>query len=653
MTLAEIATITHHDEELAKLDAKPRDLLVAADLAYSAGLADDKKWPAARAAYESALAAPGVGALEGYARFRLARVLFFQADIAAIAELEKVIALGATTARAPRDLADRARRELVALHARLGDVTQTSARLRALSPEGAAGEPAAISMLAEVAREALRVGEFGRAEKLFTELVARAGATEAGCLYAVGKVEAQIAPREDPSRELDWIRQLFDVQRELRVSSVSVDVERACGAAVARLAVDVAIRWHIQFAGARGERGSGDPRLFRLTADLYELLLGRFSAEQLDRMPSTGAASARPTALRLKHALADLYYYAKDWKRAAPAYDEVLALGPDAPDAAEVIYRAASTRLHEIYGWRPAPPPIEPGPEIEPSPEDAARLEADNRLICLGEPPRSSVELYDAWVDAKVDRGLVSLGLRRWADAARDLREVAFQYPDHVGAGRAGLLYLKILALQADATPTCGPELRRGAAALFELHCPTFDEEHNDWRRGGLALRGVEKAETCDALREVAPTAVPPAVRPELPPLPAAAPTVVSRGGDSTSVSGRIPIEVHEHIIERSLGGALGCYEEGLRANPELEGQLRASFVIGRDGSVRKVEVRASDALESSKVSTCIERWFYGLAFPQPEGGVVKLEFPLALTRTLLIPPQPEDPPTMTMSLDD
>lgn len=662
VSLAEIATITHHDEALAKLDAKPRDLLVAADLAYTAGLADEKKWPAARAAYEVALAAPGVGDLEGYARFRLARVMLFQRDAASIAELAKIVTLDGAPGPGARALAQLARDELVTVYARLGDPSRAFDQLRLSASEGTSSDADALARVEEVAREARRLGEHGSVAALLQKIAARAPASESGCQNAVGRTEALLARVEDPGREAAAIEELFGVAREFRESTFSTDAKRACDAAVVALATDAATRWHVEAVGARGARGSSAPVGLRIAQTTYELILANFAPAELDAMTLPGPGSAaphasrtRPTAFRLRRAIGDLLYFAMDWKRAAAAYDEALALEPNTPDAVELTYRASAARtraLHETHEVLSVP--IEPGPETELTAEDVVRVEADNRLLCLGEPPRSSPGYFD-WVDAKLDRGIVSASHRRWPDAARDLREVAFHHPDHAGAARAGLLYIKILELSTPSRPTCGAELSTAAPSLFELAC-SMNADQIDWVDGGLALRMPGRRKTCDSLRALVPSHVPDAIIPELPPLPpdpSVSPAPRLRGGDRTVVSGRIPIEVFEHVVEGSLGGALGCYEIGLRADPALEGQLRARLVIGPDGSVRKVEMRASDALVSSKVSTCVTRWFYGLVFPPPEGGVVKLDYPLGLTRTRLIPPQPESPVTMTVGDGD
>jgi hypothetical protein len=55
---------------------------------------------------------------------------------------------------------------------------------------------------------------------------------------------------------------------------------------------------------------------------------------------------------------------------------------------------------------------------------------------------------------------------------------------------------------------------------------------------------------------------------------------------------------------------------------------VSARFVIGRDGSVSSMGDGGSTLPEPGVVS-CIERVLEGLSFPQPEGGIVTVTFPL------------------------
>lgn len=54
-------------------------------------------------------------------------------------------------------------------------------------------------------------------------------------------------------------------------------------------------------------------------------------------------------------------------------------------------------------------------------------------------------------------------------------------------------------------------------------------------------------------------------------------------------------------------------------------------FIIGRDGAVSSVQSAGSDVPDPAVVS-CVVQAFYGLSFPQPEGGVVKVTYPIMLS---------------------
>jgi hypothetical protein len=95
-----------------------------------------------------------------------------------------------------------------------------------------------------------------------------------------------------------------------------------------------------------------------------------------------------------------------------------------------------------------------------------------------------------------------------------------------------------------------------------------------------------------------------------------------------TQVSGRLPPEVIQRIVRQNYGRFRMCYEQGLAKNPNLEGRVTVRFVIGRDGSVSNVSNGGSDIPDSSVVQ-CVIRNYYGLSFPQPEGGIVTVVYPI------------------------
>ena len=98
----------------------------------------------------------------------------------------------------------------------------------------------------------------------------------------------------------------------------------------------------------------------------------------------------------------------------------------------------------------------------------------------------------------------------------------------------------------------------------------------------------------------------------------------------ATTVNGRLPPEVIQRIVRQSFGRFRLCYENGLETNPKLQGRVSAKFVIGRDGNVSNVQ--GSGDLPDSGVVQCVLRAFYGLSFPQPEGGIVTVSYPILFT---------------------
>jgi hypothetical protein len=98
----------------------------------------------------------------------------------------------------------------------------------------------------------------------------------------------------------------------------------------------------------------------------------------------------------------------------------------------------------------------------------------------------------------------------------------------------------------------------------------------------------------------------------------------------TTTVNGRLPPEVIQRIVRQNFGRFRLCYENGLRSDPKLAGTVATKFVIGADGSVSNVASDASTTtMKDSGVVSCVTRSFSNLSFPQPEGGVVVVIYPL------------------------
>lgn len=96
----------------------------------------------------------------------------------------------------------------------------------------------------------------------------------------------------------------------------------------------------------------------------------------------------------------------------------------------------------------------------------------------------------------------------------------------------------------------------------------------------------------------------------------------------ATEVTGSLPKEVVQRIVRQNFGRFRLCYENGLRNDPTLAGKVTVSFTIGTDGSVSTVS-QTTD-LKDTAVATCVSKAFYGLSFPQPDKGTVKVSYPIS-----------------------
>jgi len=98
----------------------------------------------------------------------------------------------------------------------------------------------------------------------------------------------------------------------------------------------------------------------------------------------------------------------------------------------------------------------------------------------------------------------------------------------------------------------------------------------------------------------------------------------------AVTVTGALPPEVVRRIVRQNFGRFRLCYENGLRKNPNLAGNLLVSFTIDAAGAVS----RASDGgstLADPAVVTCVVRAFGALSFPQPVSGSVTVGYPITL----------------------
>lgn len=98
----------------------------------------------------------------------------------------------------------------------------------------------------------------------------------------------------------------------------------------------------------------------------------------------------------------------------------------------------------------------------------------------------------------------------------------------------------------------------------------------------------------------------------------------------ATSVAGKLPPEVIQRIVRQNFGRFRLCYEKGLLKDPKLQGRVEVQFVIGRDGKVTSVQ--GGGSMPDAAVVSCVTAAFHALLFPQPEGGIVTVKYPIVFT---------------------
>ena len=90
--------------------------------------------------------------------------------------------------------------------------------------------------------------------------------------------------------------------------------------------------------------------------------------------------------------------------------------------------------------------------------------------------------------------------------------------------------------------------------------------------------------------------------------------------------TGDLDKEVIRHHVASATEQYKRCYEKELLANPDVQGVVTVSFVIGADGSVSTADASGLGA----PMDECIADVFRGLVFPKPTGGgVVNVRYPL------------------------
>ena len=98
-------------------------------------------------------------------------------------------------------------------------------------------------------------------------------------------------------------------------------------------------------------------------------------------------------------------------------------------------------------------------------------------------------------------------------------------------------------------------------------------------------------------------------------------------GGDPI-ILGALDKSLIDAVIKRNMNQIRYCYQRELTKKPDLGGKITVKFVIAKDGSVSKADIKSS-SMGSSSVESCIAQRFLRFQFPEPKGGgIVIVSYP-------------------------
>jgi len=84
-------------------------------------------------------------------------------------------------------------------------------------------------------------------------------------------------------------------------------------------------------------------------------------------------------------------------------------------------------------------------------------------------------------------------------------------------------------------------------------------------------------------------------------------------------------------VVRRYAAGIQYCYDQELKAHPELRGKFVVSITVASDGRVSRAQV-VEDGLGSSDARECILSQIRGWNFPAIETGSVTFKAPFVFT---------------------
>jgi hypothetical protein len=102
---------------------------------------------------------------------------------------------------------------------------------------------------------------------------------------------------------------------------------------------------------------------------------------------------------------------------------------------------------------------------------------------------------------------------------------------------------------------------------------------------------------------------------------------------NTMKVEGHLDRGEIQKVINAHIHELQGCYERQLVMSPNLSGKVTFEWVIGTNGAVTTVRIKAS-TLSSNEATSCMQAAVHRWQFPAPSGGQVTVIYPIALANS-------------------
>ena len=493
---------------------RPNAYLAFGELYFQEAQSDPSKWQAAELAYQQVIGSPPPeNKVYGYALYKLGYVYWNQGEYEkSVDSFKKVIEYGTKFAQLPNasQLATSSRRDVIPVYALWGDPKKAYNFFKPLSGDASGENDKTFNMMDELGKNYLDTGHYDEGIALYTDLMSRDKGPR-WCEYHGHIAEATLAKKSGDKVEIvKVIGRQFDVHKEFTGGNSAGDAKTKCGNITAEIASETAMAWHLEAVGSGGVRGTSDPKTMKAAADLYEKVVGTFTAADFSKFTFPRIVKEDwPNISKIRYAMADLLYFQKDWARCGPAFDAVVADDPKGPDAAEaafasvLCYQNIYTERHKGGEDKKGTGNL-PGDDKKKStaadkekykakeftPDQKGMLTAFNRYVCYIQPDKANKEAFDQFVEVKFARARTYFENRRWEEAALGFRDVAMNYPDREVGIFAAQLYLESLNIVGTHSDpprsSCYEDMGKDVPEFIKLYCEGGKKAQNEEQCGIL-----------------------------------------------------------------------------------------------------------------------------------------------------------------------